>query len=65
VQFSGKIQSEVGDYRGYYANVYAAIADNKPLDVTAEHARNIIRVIELAMQSNAEKRTIDCEGEFV
>ena len=65
VQFSGKIQSEVGDYRGYYANVYAAIADNKPLDVTAEHARNIIRVIELAMQSNAERRTIDCEGEFV
>ena len=65
VQFSGKIQSEMGDYRDYYANVYAAIADNKPLDVTAEHARNIIRVIELAMQSNAERRTIDCEGEFL
>ena len=65
INFSGKVQSEVGDYRGYYANVYAAIADNKPLDVTAGHARNIIRVIELAMQSNNEKRTIDCEGEFV
>lgn len=65
VYFSGKIQSEVGDYRGYYANVYNAIVDNRPLDVTAEHARNIIRVIELAMQSNDEKRTISCEGEFV
>jgi scyllo-inositol 2-dehydrogenase (NADP+) len=65
VKFSGKIQSEVGDYRGYYANVRDAIIDNKPLDVTAEHARNIIRVIELAMQSNDEKRTVDCNGEFI
>jgi predicted dehydrogenase len=65
IKFSGKIQSEVGDYRGYYANIYAAIVDNKTLDVTAEHARNIIRVIELAMQSNDEKRTIDCSNEFI
>jgi predicted dehydrogenase len=65
VHFSGKVQSEAGDYRGYYANVYNAIVDNTPLDVTAEHARNIIRVIELAVQSNDEKRTIDCNGEFI
>ncbi len=65
VQFSGKIQSEVGDYRGYYANVRDAITDKKPLDVTAEHARNIIRVIELAMQSSNEKRTVACKEEFI
>jgi predicted dehydrogenase len=65
LNFSGKIQSEIGDYRGYYANVRDAIADNKPLDVTAEHARNIIRVIELATQSHNEKRTIDCSNQFV
>ena len=65
VKFSAKIQSEVGDYRGYYANVYAAINNNAALDVTAEHARNIIRVIELAIQSNNERRTIDCAGEFI
>ena len=65
VNFSGKIQSEVGDYRGYYANVRDAITNNAPLDVTAEHARNIIRVIELAIQSNDEKRTIDCRNEFI
>lgn len=65
VNFSGKIQSEVGDYRDYYANLYAAIIENKSLDVTAEHARNIIRIIELAIQSNDEKRTIDCRNEFV
>lgn len=65
VKISGKIESEIGDYRGYYANVYEAIVNGKPLDVTAEHARNIIRVIELAIQSNNEKRTIACENEFI
>ena len=65
LNFSGKIQSEIGDYRGYYANVRDAIVDNKPLDVTAAHARNIIRIIELATQSHNEKRTIDCSNEFI
>jgi len=65
LKFSGKIESETGDYRDYYANVRDAISDNKTLDVTAEHARNIIRVIELAIQSNDERRTIDCSGEFI
>ena len=65
INFSGKIQSEAGDYRGYYANVRDAIINNAALDVTAEHARNIIRVIELAIQSNDEKRTIDCSNEFI
>ncbi len=65
INFSGKVQSEKGDYRDFYRNVYNAIADNKPLDVTAEHARNIIRVIELAMQSNDERRTVDCAGQFI
>jgi scyllo-inositol 2-dehydrogenase (NADP+) len=65
IKFSGKIASEKGDYRGYYANVYDAIVQGKQLDVTATHARNIIRVIELAIKSNDEKRTINCDGEFI
>ncbi|MBV9961621.1 MAG: oxidoreductase [Parafilimonas sp.] len=65
INFTGKIQSEAGDYRGYYVNVRDAITENKPLDVTPEHARNIIRVIELAIKSNDEKRTIECNGAFI
>lgn len=65
VNFSGKVQSEKGDYRDFYRNIYDAITGSKPLDVTAEHARNIIRVIELSIQSNDERRTVDCSGEFV
>ena len=65
VNFSGKVQSEKGDYRDFYRNVYHAIVNNKPLDVTAAHARNIIRVIELSIQSSEERRTVDCKGAFV
>jgi predicted dehydrogenase len=54
----GAIKSETGDYREFYANVYAAVMGQEPLAVTPEQARNTIRIIELARQSSAEKRTI-------
>jgi len=63
--FSGKVQSETGDYRDYYRNIYNAITNNAALDVTAEHAYNIIRVIELAVKSNKERRTIECANELI
>ncbi|WP_026463376.1 Gfo/Idh/MocA family oxidoreductase [Adhaeribacter aquaticus] len=54
----GKVASQVGDYRGLYQNVYGAILGQEELDVTPEQARNTIRIIELAMQSHTEKRTV-------
>ena len=54
----GKIASEIGDYREFYANVYQAVTGQAALAVTAEQARHTIRIIELAIQSSAEKRTI-------
>lgn len=52
------IKSESGNYANYYANVKAAISGNADLIVTAEQAKVVIKVIESAMQSNEEKRTI-------
>lgn len=54
----GKVQSEPGNYRGFYENVYKAIRGEEELVVKPEQARNTIRVIELAMQSSEEKRTL-------
>lgn len=54
----GKIQSEAGDYRGFYENVRDAILGIAEIEVKPEEARNTIRVIELAMQSSAEKRRL-------
>ncbi len=59
VHIIGKVESEKGDYVSYYQNIYDAISKDVHLLVTAEEARNVIRVIELAMLSNQEKRTID------
>lgn len=55
----GKIESEAGDYRGFYKNVRDALLQNTPINVTATQAANTIKIIELAMQSRKEKRTIE------
>lgn len=57
--FVGKIESEKGDYAAYYLNIYHTILGKENLIVTPLQARNTIRIIELAMQSQQEKRTID------
>ena len=57
--FIGKIESEKGDYGAYYLNIYNAILGKEGLIVTPLQARNTVRIIELAMQSEKEKRTID------
>lgn len=54
----GKIESEPGDYREYYINVYQALTEGAAMAVTAEQARNTIRLIELARQSSAERKTL-------
>lgn len=58
LHFKGKLQSKTGDYTGLYQNVYQAILGQEELEVKPQQARNTIRVIELAMQSSREKRSI-------
>ncbi|NDK54407.1 oxidoreductase [Pontibacter fetidus] len=56
--YIGKYRSEPGNYSELYQNVYQAIVGTQELEVRPEHARNTIKVIELAIQSNHEKRRI-------
>lgn len=58
LQVTGKVKSEKGDYTGLYHNLYKAILGEEELFVKPEQARNTIRVIELAMKSNDEKRRV-------
>lgn len=58
---TSKVETEQGSYERFYEGMYQAITDNKPVPVEAEDARNTIKVIELAMQSSAEKRTLPFE----
>ena len=51
-------QSEPGDYRVVYKNLYEAITAGAPLEVEPQQARDVIRIIEAAQQSQDERRVI-------
>jgi scyllo-inositol 2-dehydrogenase (NADP+) len=54
----GKIKTLPGCYQAYYEGMAAAIRGEKALPVTAGEARDVIRVIECAIQSHRERRAI-------
>ncbi|KAB3531114.1 oxidoreductase [Alkaliphilus serpentinus] len=58
IKIRGKVESEKGDYREYYRNIYKAINGLEDLKVKAQDGRNVIRIIELAMESSSSKRTV-------
>jgi scyllo-inositol 2-dehydrogenase (NADP+) len=47
-----------GDYRNFYANVHDAILGTTPLAIPSEDGFRTIRLLELALQSSHEKRTV-------
>ncbi|HZY72992.1 MAG TPA: Gfo/Idh/MocA family oxidoreductase, partial [Edaphobacter sp.] len=53
-----RIETELGDYRGYYANVRDAINGKAPLEVQSEDAYRVIRLLEMARESSDEERTL-------
>ncbi len=57
--FVGRIESEKGNYAAFYLNICNAISGKENIIVTPLEARNNVRIIELAMQSQFERRTID------
>lgn len=57
-----KYPSLKGSYADYYLELYNTIVNGAPLLEKPEHGYNTIRIMELAIQSNEEKRTIPCTG---
>ena len=53
-----KVQTDCGDYRGFYANVRDAINGKAQLVVTPEAGLNVARVLEAARKSSAEHCSI-------
>jgi predicted dehydrogenase len=56
-----KVKTELGDYRGYYANVRDAINGVAKLAVTAEDGYRTVKLLEMARESWAQKRTLNVE----
>lgn len=55
---AGRVETLAGRYQDYWANVADAIRNRAELAVKPEEARDVIRVIELALRSNRQRRTI-------
>lgn len=56
--FRGRIETLPGNYLAFYDNLYNAIRKGEELIVTPEKAARVIRIIELAYQSNREQKVI-------
>lgn len=61
VNIRGRVESHRGDYRQFYTNIFNSINGVEELQVKAHEARNVIRIIELALESSKEKRTLPFE----
>ena len=57
--YDGKYQSVPGSYMAFYDNLYRALNGEEPLAVPPGEARDVIRLIELAIRSSEEKRVIE------
>lgn len=57
-QFYGTIETEPGNYRGFYDNVHDVITKGSEQAVLPEEARNVIRIIELAFESHRSKSIV-------
>jgi scyllo-inositol 2-dehydrogenase (NADP+) len=51
---TSEVETELGDYRGFYANVRDAVLGTAPLAVTAEDGYRVIKLLEMARESSAK-----------
>lgn len=58
LEMNATVKSEPGDYGAFYRNLHQVLTANAELLVLPQQARAVIYLIELAEQSNQEKRTL-------
>ena len=58
LELEGRVKTMAGCYQSFYQNIVDVISGRAELAVRPEEARSTIRIIELAIESSAQKRTI-------
>jgi predicted dehydrogenase len=53
-----QVKTELGDYRGFYANVRDAVLGKSPLAVTAEDGYRVTKLLEMARESSTKGCTL-------
>jgi len=61
LKIDGSIESEPGNYMGFYDNVYDVLINDGSLAVKPREARNVIRIIELAVESSKVNKEIEID----
>jgi predicted dehydrogenase len=59
LNIDGSIETEHGNYMGFYDNVYDVLRNDDTVAVKPEDARNVIRIIELAFESRRINKEIE------
>ena len=59
LHYEGKVETLPGNYGLFYQNLYEVIREHKELLVKPEQALQVIQLIEAAMKSNLEHKTIN------
>ena len=57
-----KVPSKKGDFGLYYKHIYDCIVNHAPVTERPEDGYNTIRIIELAIESSKQKKTLNCTG---
>jgi len=52
------VDCHVGNYLAFYQNLHQHLTENKPLMVKADEALQVVQLIELAIESNLQQRTL-------
>ena len=58
LDLEGQVKTIAGCYQSFYQNIVDVVSGRAELAVKPEEARNTIRIIELAIESSGQKRTI-------
>ena len=58
ISLKGKVATQAGRYQSYYEGIVHALKGEGPAPVLAQEARNVIQVIEWAMESHQQQRTV-------
>lgn len=58
LHIDGTIETLPGNYLGFYDSIYAALREGKEPAVTAEQALDVIRIVELAIESSKEGKRL-------
>ena len=52
------IETEAGNYMAFYQNVYDVLINNADMDIPLSDTKDVIKIIEMAFESNQKKSTI-------